>query len=189
MLVYKNTACKQEDILNLPVDFNVSFDEILSTIDKNIIDDVNEFMQLFLRNGENSKAVKSIKGEKNIKSIIGNYGIEFSRTLNTVYGEDNGREFRLSDVVELDTSLIATVFKFDTENSKPIFHKDLSKLNIENLTNNVISEQLSIKRIIKLYPQKDTIVFIKPNQYRYWLSLTAYRDADKCFSDFSNAGF
>lgn len=162
---------------------------MLSEFDSNIISDVNTYFQAFIRNGEKSKAISSIKGEKNIKSIIGKYGIEFSRALNTVYGEDNGREFRLSDVVELDNSLIATVFKFDTENTKPIFHKDLSKLNIENLTDNVISEQLSIKRIIKLYPQKDTIVFIKPNQYRYWLSLTAYRDADKCFSDFSNAGF
>lgn len=84
--------------------------------------------------------------------------------------------------------MIATVFKFDIENIEPNFHKNLSDLNIESLTDNNLSEQLSIKRIIKLYPQKDTIVFIKPNQYRYWLSLTAYRDADKCFSDFSNAG-
>lgn len=162
---------------------------VISDFDNNIAKDVIEYFQEYLRIGEKSKAVKPIKGEKNIKSIIGNYGNEFSRALNTVYGENNGREFRLSDVVELNNSLIATVFKFDTENTKPIFHKDLSKLNIENLTDNVISEQLSIKRIIKLYPQKDTIVFIKPNQYRYWLSLTAYRDADRCFSDFSNAGF
>jgi hypothetical protein len=60
------------------------------------------------------------------------------------------------------------------------------ELNIAGLTNNQISAHLSVYRIIKLYPQKDTIVFVKPNQYRYWLSLIAYRDADKCFSDFSN---
>ncbi len=184
LLVNLNTAILKRDVMALP------FNEIsLTVFDNNIIDDVINYFQDYIRHGENSKTVKSIKGEKSIKSTIRNYGIEFSRALNTVYGEDNGREFRLSDVVELNNSLIATVFKFDTENSKPIFHRDLSKLNIENLTDNVISEQLSIKRIIKLYPQKDTIVFIKPNQYRYWLSLTAYRDADKCFSDFSNAGF
>jgi len=186
LLINRNTSLLKNDYMNLPF---LKDENMLSEFDSNIISDVNTYFQAFIRNGEKSKAISSIKGEKNIKSIIGNYGVEFSRALNTVYGENNGREFRLSDVVELDNSLIATVFKFDTENSKPIFHKDLSKLNIENLTDNVISEQLSIKRIIKLYPQKDTIVFIKPNQYRYWLSLTAYRDADKCFSDFSNAGF
>lgn len=185
-LINRNNTFLLKDIKNVPY---LEDDILLSDYDKNIIQDCLDFQQSFFINGEGSKAVSSIKGEKNIKSIIGKYGVEFSRTLNTVYGEDNGREFRLSDVVELDNSLIATVFKFDTENTNPIFHKDLSKLNIENLTDNVISEQLSIKRIIKLYPQKDTIVFIKPNQYRYWISLTAYRDADKCFSDFSNAGF
>lgn len=186
LLINRNTSLLKNDYMNLPF---LKDENMLSEFDSNIISDVNTYFQAFIRNGEKSKAISSIKGEKNIKSIIGNYGVEFSSALNTVYGENNGREFRLSDVVELDNSLIATVFKFDTENTKPIFHKDLSKLNIENLTDNVISEQLSIKRIIKLYPQKDTIVFIKPNQYRYWLSLTAYRDADKCFSDFSNAGF
>ena len=186
LLINRNTSLLKNDYMNLPF---LKDENMLSEFDSNIISDVNTYFQAFIRNGEKSKAISSIKGEKNIKSIIGTYGIEFSRALNTVYGEDNGREFRLTDVVELDTSLIATVFRFDTESTKPIFHKDLSKLNIENLTDNVISEQLSIKRIIKLYPQKDTIVFIKPNQYRYWLSLTAYRDADKCFSDFSNAGF
>lgn len=186
LLINRNTSLLKIDYMNLPF---LKKENILSVFDTNVISDVNTYFQAFIRNGEKSKAISSINGEKNIKSIIGNYGIEFSRALNTVYGEDKGRKFRLSDVVELDNSLIATVFKFDTENTKPDFHKDLSKLGIESLTDNVISEQLSIKRIIKLYPQKDTIVFIKPNQYRYWLSLTAYRDADKCFSDFSNTGF
>ena len=185
LLGNRNTAILAYDLYNL----RYISDNSLSEIDHNVIDDILNYFQKYLRIGETAKAVSPIRGDKNIKTIIRNYGAEFSRALNSVYGEDNGREFRLSDVVELDNALIATVFKFDTENTNPIFHKDLSKLNIENLTDNVISEQLSIKRIIKLYPQKDTIVFIKPNQYRYWLSLTAYRDADKCFSDFSNAGF
>lgn len=185
LLGNRNTAILAFDLYNL----RYISDNSLSEIDHNVMDDILNYFQKYLRIGETAKATRPIRGDQNIKTIIRKYGAEFSRALNTVYGEDNGREFRLSDVVELNNSLIATVFKFDTENSKPIFHKDLSKLKIENLTDNVISEQLSIKRIIKLYPQKDTIVFIKPNQYRYWLSLTAYRDADKCFSEFSITGF
>ncbi len=185
LLVYKNTACKQEDILNLPCDFNVDMTMVLSEIDRNIISDINNLMQLFLRNGENSKAISPIRGDKNIKAIIGKYGNEFSKVLNTIYA-DNKRKFRLSDVVQLKNSLIATVFRYDNENIEPKFGKELSELNIDGLTNNKISENLSVNRIIKLYPQKDTIVFVKPNQYRYWLSLVAYRDADKCFSDFTN---
>jgi hypothetical protein len=157
---------------------------VLSEIDRNIISDINNVMQLFLRNGENSKAVSPIVGNENIKAVIGKYGKEYSRALNVIY-EENNYKFRLSDVVQLESSLIATVFKYDSKNIEPKFSKDLFELNIDGLTNNQISAHLSVNRIIKLYPQKDTIVFVKPNQYRYWLSLTAYRDADKCFSDFS----
>ncbi len=183
LLVYKNTACKQEDILNLPCDFDINMDSLLSNIDKNIIDDVNIYMQDFLRKGDNSKAIEPIKLNQ-LKSVISKYGKEFSKALNLVF-EDNNRKFRLSDVVQLKNSLIATVFRYDSEIGEPNFTKDLTELNIEGLTINKISESLSVNRIIKLYPQKDMVVFVKPNQYRYWISLTAYRDADKCFSDFS----
>ncbi len=184
LLINRNTAILAYDLYNLRYISN----NVLSDFDNNIAKDVIEYFQEYLRIGEKSKAISNIKGEKNIKLFINNYGTEFLRALNTVY-EDNDRKFRLSDVVELDNSLIATVFRFDSENQEPNFYKNLSELNIENLTDNIVSEQLSIKRIIKLYPQKNTIVFVKPNQYRYWLSLTAYRDADKCFADFSNLDF
>ncbi len=185
MLVYKNTACKKEDIVNLPVNLDIQLKSELSIIDLNIINDINNVMQFFLRNGEKSKALHKIS-PKWFKDVLSNFGIEFSRALNAVY-ENKGKRFRLSDVVQLDgTSLIATVFRYDKKDKEPLFHKDFTKLNIAGLTNNEISAHLSVKRIIKLYPQKDTVVFIKPNQYRYWLSLIAYRDADKCFSDLSN---
>ena len=185
LLIYKNTACKQEDILNLPCDFNIDMSKLLSDIDRNIISDINNVMQFFLRNGENSKAISPIKGDKKFKEVLGKYGNEFSKVLNTIY-KNNEYKFRLSDVVQLENSLIATIFKYDDKNIEPEFLKDYSEISIDGLTNNQISSHLSANRIIKLYPQKDTIVFIKPNQYRYWISLTAYRDADKCFSDFSN---
>jgi hypothetical protein len=108
--------------------------------------------------------------------------------LNLIY-EDQERKFRLTDVVTLDNSFIATIFKYDDQNKKPVFHESIEDIDLKNLTNSEISKQLTINRIIKLYPQKDTIVFIKPNQYRYWISLIAYRDADKCFADLSEAGY
>lgn len=182
VLVNLNTAILKKDLMMLPFS-NFS----LSLFDEHIISDVNIYMQDSLRHGEKSKALQQIKQNK-LKEVLSNYGTEFSRALNTIY-EENNRKFRLSDVIQLENSLIATVFKYDNENIEPKFSKDLSELNIDGLTINEISAHLSVNRIIKLYPQKDTIVFVKPNQYRYWLSLTAYRDADKCFSDFSNAGF
>lgn len=183
MLVYKNTACKKEDILALPFEPKLKLQTLLSNIDKNIISDVNNIMQTFLRNGENSKAVKPIT-KNEIESKIGHYGNQFSDILNLIY-EDKKKRFRLSDVVTLNNSFIATIFKYDSNSKDSIFHSDNSNLKLKELTDIEISKQLTVNRIIKLYPQKDTIVFIKPNQYRYWLSLAAYRDADKCFSDLS----
>lgn len=186
VLVNLNTAILKKDYMSLKFILNAgSFSDFISPFDKNIVLDVNVYFQDFLRHGEKSKALQQIKPDK-IESILSNYGIEFSRALNSVYAT-NGSKFRLSDVIQLDgTSLIATVFRYDNKKIEPLFHEDFTKLDIKGLTNNEISAHLSVKRIIKLYPQEDTIVFIKPNQYRYWLSLMAYRDADKCFYDFQN---
>jgi len=183
-LINRNNTFLLKDFKSLPfIEEKFSF----SDFDLKVISDSLEFQQDFFIHGEKSKALQQIKQNK-LKEVLSNYGTEFSKALNTIY-EENNRKFRLSDVIQLENSLIATVFKYDSENVEPKFSKDLSELNIDGLTTNEISAHLSVNRIIKLYPQKDTIVFVKPNQYRYWLSLTAYRDADKCFSDFSNAGF
>lgn len=180
-LINRNNTFLLKDFKNLPfIEDDFSFSEF----DLNVISDSLKFQQDFFIHGEKSKALQQIMQNK-FTSVISKYGTEFSKALNTIY-EENNRKFRLSDVVQLKNSLIATVFKYDSENIEPKFSKDLSELNIDGLTNNQISAHLSVNRIIKLYPQKDTIVFIKPNQYRYWLSLIAYRDADKCFSDFTN---
>ena len=180
VLVNLNTAILKKDLMNLPFG-NIS----LSVYDLNIINEVNSYMQDSLRHGEKSKALQKIELKK-IESVLSNYGTEFSRALNSVY-ESHGKRFRLSDIIHLEgVSLIAAIFRYDNNDIMPLIHNDFTKLSMDGLTNNEISAHLSVKRIIKLYPQKDTIVFIKPNQYRYWLSLIAYRDADKCFSDFTN---
>lgn len=156
-----------------------------SRIDSNVINDSINFYEDFFIHGEKSFALHPIKKNEFV-AFITKYGLEFSYALNIIL-EDGQNKFRLTDVVELKNSLIATVFKYDNLKSKLKFHQNFEDLDIDGLTSLDISSQLSINRIIKLYPQKDTIVFIKPNQYRYWLSSTAYRDADKGFSDISKS--
>ncbi|MEA1985919.1 MAG: hypothetical protein U9N76_00340, partial [Candidatus Marinimicrobia bacterium] len=186
VLINLNTSILKKDIINLPF-LNDDGEIKLSEFDNNIISDVNIYMQDFLRHGENSKAVQPIPVGK-FEPILSNYGQEFSKVLNLIY-EDNNRKFRLSDIVKLRSSYIATIFKYDSKEKKPVFHSDNSKINLKELSDFEMSKQLTVNRIIKLYPDKDTIVFIKPNQNRYWLSLIAYRDADKCFSDLSTLGY
>jgi methylase of polypeptide subunit release factors len=186
VLINLNTAILKTDIMQLPF-ISADDDSSLTHFDKSIISDVNEYMQDFLRHGEYSEAVKSIAPDK-LNPFISKYGREFSSVLNLIYKSTEDK-FRLSDVIMLDNSFIATVFKYDNKQIRPVFHADNSKLNLAELSNHKISEHLSVNRIIKLYPQEDTIIFIKPNQQRYWLSLIAYRDADKCFSDLVKLGY
>lgn len=185
VLINKNTALLKTDIMQLPYIENNQVK--LSNIDKNVIADVNEYMQDFLRTGENSKALYPI-GDSQFKSSISNYADEFIGILNNVYKNKN-KQFRLSDAVLMGSSFIAVVFKYDNKTDDAVFHSSADSIDIEELTNNKISKYLSINRIIKLYPKQDTIVFVKPNQKRYWLSLTAYRDADKCSNDLSKLGY
>ena len=182
-LINRNNTFLLKDLKNIPFVEDAKF----STFDVKIIQDSITIFTNFFIHGESSKALKTIAYNE-FKSLIGSYGIEFSKILNLIY-EEKKKRFRLSDVVTLNNSFIATVFKYDSKSKEPVFHSDNSKLKLKELTNTEISKQLTVNRIIKLYPRKDTIVFIKPNQYRYWLSLTAYRDADKCFSDLSIMGY
>jgi hypothetical protein len=185
VLINLNTVLLKKDLMQLR--FILSGKKaLISNSEKNIISDVNCFYQDFIRHGEKSKALKPIDIQRN-KSIIINYGNEFTDLLNAVYNKNNNRRFRLSDVI-FDSTLIATVFRYDTSSKDVNFHDYFVLPNISELLKYDISSRLSANRIIKLYPQKDMIVFVKPNQYRYWISLAAYRDADKCLADFADKG-
>ncbi|PZX10612.1 type I restriction-modification system DNA methylase subunit [Breznakibacter xylanolyticus] len=184
LLINLNTAILKKDYMQLRFLSKNESNDFFTHSDKQIISDVNVYFQDFLRHGEKSIALKPIPAHK-FKDVIGRYGNEFSNSLNMIY-EDNSKKFKLTNVIELRNSFIAAIFKYDSENVETYYGKDLSEIDIEELSNTKISFQLSVKRVIKLYPRKDTIIFIKPNQIRYWIPLTAYRDADKCFSDFSN---
>ena len=184
-LVYKNTAIKKEDIENLPY-INSNISDLLTDTDKNVIDDVLEIQQLFLRNGENSLAVKAIQ-YKDLKNILSKYGECVSETLNSIFGHD--RRFYLSSIIPLyNGSCIAAVFKYDLNTVEPNIDNNWTDINITNLTEDYISSSLSVNRVVKIY-EDNTIVFIKPNQYRYWLSSIGYRDADKCIVDLANSGY
>ncbi len=185
-LVYKNTAIKKEDIENLPY-YDGEIVTLLSDFDVNVIIDTLKTYQFFLRNGESSKAVMPIYN-KDLSIQIQKYGDDFCKTLNLVYGQEN-QKFRLSDIIPLyGNSYLTAIFKYDEQKCGPVVNRNLNTLNIGNLTLNKISSSLTTTRIIKVY-EENTIIFIKPNQYRYWLSSIAYRDADRCVVDLSKAGY
>lgn len=181
LLVNLNTAIMAYDIKMLPF---VDSSKYLTAFDKNVIADVNNHFQKFLRNGENSKAVQKISG-RDYQKWMDKYGTEFSKAINTVYQKGKSA-YRLSDVIRLyGGDFIAVVFKYDTKNEAVKYHDDNTQINLKGLSDREISKHLTFNRIIRFYPEKNMVVFVKPNQYRYWLSLIAYRDADKYFTELS----
>jgi hypothetical protein len=188
ILINKNTVLLKKDLSQLRFMYGKDHEIILSELDNKIIADVNNYYQDFIRHGEKSKILKPIE-KQNIKSVLMEYGNYFIDTLNFYY-KKNIRRFRLSDIAYLDNNLFfAAVFRYDSKTEPVKFHNDLTSLNIEQLAENTSSSHLFVNRTIRLYPQKDMVVLVKPNQYKYWISLSAYRDADKYLSDLVGAGF
>ena len=181
VLINLNTAILKKDYMQLP--YIENREEFLNEIDLNIINDVNVYYQDFLRHGERSKILNKI-AEKEFKDSIKFYSDAYCRLLNEMQNDEK-KTFQLHEVNELyDSSYICVVFKFQkTGTKKNIQWKKNTIENIDVISEFEISSRLNSKRILRYYHSDNTIVFVKPNQKRYWLSHIAYRDADKTFGD------
>jgi hypothetical protein len=185
-LVSKNTVIKKEDIEALPY-YKGNIAELLSPSDMKVISDVLKYYQFFFRT-KDSDAVQPIPLSQDTgQAVLRNYGSEFCLTLNSIYEQDNQR-FRLSEITSLfGNTYIAVTFKYDNlPLHAPCYSRNAE--DIVNLSDHQVSSSLSTTRIVKMYGE-NSIVFIKPNQYRYWLAHIAYRDADKCMVDLLKAGY
>ncbi|MCL2651416.1 MAG: N-6 DNA methylase [Candidatus Azobacteroides sp.] len=180
VFVLKNSALIFEDIKRLPIT-DESF--VLSSIEKNVITDVLEYTQYFIRRPETAEALKPLN---NIIEEISFYGNEFSRAINEMYADDVN-SFKLTDIINFEKeNLIGTLFSYDErKNIIPQFITEKEVTQIDGLINFDINDSLTATRIIQYYaPNK--VLFVKPNQKRYWLASIAYRDADSVFADILN---
>jgi hypothetical protein len=181
VLINLNSAILKKDYMTLP--YVEDKKDFFSQMDLNIINDVNSNYQNFLRHGERSEILDKIEAMA-IKKAITFYGTEFCNVLNQM--QDNQELiFRIDEVCELyDSTYICVVFKYGSSSSKnEIRWRNDSLKEIESISNFQISSRLNSQRIVRYYHSDNTIVIIKPNQKRYWLSHIAYRDADKTLFD------
>ncbi|OJV44924.1 MAG: hypothetical protein BGO29_08380 [Bacteroidales bacterium 36-12] len=181
VLVIKNSALYFEDIKRLPILDDESL--CLTDPEKNIINDVLEYTQYFIRRPETALALEPLM---NVENEIIFYGQEFSNAINELYA-DEINSFKLTDIICFEKeNLIGTLFSYDDkQNYAPNIITESEATQIEGLVNFDINESLTATRIIQYYaPNK--VLFVKPNQKRYWLASIAYRDADKVFADILN---
>jgi hypothetical protein len=182
VLVIKNSALYFEDIKRLPILDNESF--CLTNTEKNVINDVLDYTQYFIRRPETAEALNPLD---DIMDDIGFYGKQFSGAINELYADDSN-SFKLTDIILFEReNLIGTLFSYDNkENYNPNLIKENEVTLIDGLVNFDINESLTATRIIQYYaPNK--VLFVKPNQKRYWLASIAYRDADSVFADILNS--
>ena len=161
--------------------------DIISESDRKVINDVNEFYQFYLRNGENSKIVKKIS-KSDEKEVLQNYGDEFASTLNKLYQVGNKKFRPLSISKVYDNTYIKYTFCYDSNSNNRLEWNNYDDLDIEMVKHN-ISKSILSNRIVRLYNLKDKIILIKPNQYKYWLSIGAYKDADKAIIELTQSGY
>ncbi|MFC4633860.1 class I SAM-dependent DNA methyltransferase [Dokdonia ponticola] len=185
LFINKDTVITKGDIMNLP--FKNDIINSFSDIEKVIIKETVSYYKDFLSRRNNSIVLEKISS-KSFKKTLLNFGEQYINVLNLLYS-DNEKRFRIDEVIEIyGGAYIASIFKYDDLKEK-VKWGETGYINLHSMMTFDISKYLSSKRIIRLYHIKDTIVIIKPNQYRYWLSLSAYRDADKSIIDLSKMGY
>ena len=156
---------------------------MISHKENNIINDVLKYTQYFIRRPESALALKPLM---NVKDEISFYGQEFSNTINELYA-DEINSFKLSGIILFEKEdLIGALFSYDDKQKGELnIITESESSQIDGLMNFDINESLTATRIIQYYsPNK--VLFVKPNQKRYWLASIAYRDADKVFADILN---
>lgn len=186
LLVSKNTAILKEDIMRLP--FNKGKCK-LTSYEENLISDVLDYSQDFLRYGEGSLVMRKIQEvtELDFKALIKSYTQCLTEIINGIY-QKNGKKFQLSQYVVGENYVEVKLVYSDKKSilqgkAGAQFDPDIESLIYHERTSN-----LSIKRIIRIYGH-DEITIIKPNQHRYWLKSIGYRDGDKIFSELVKQGF
>lgn len=182
IFINKNTAILKQDLMAIPYPEHLA-DLKLSFAEKIIKDDVLKYGFEYLRRNDN----KITKEEAN-KDFLVSFAEVFCKALNSVYGEENSKSFKLNRIIE-SNSWFACDFSFT---GRDLTYKYLNSAKAEDdlthLIENNLKKNLRINRIVRYY-SKNTIILVKPKQLRYWLKSSALRDADDSLQDLIKAGY
>lgn len=166
-------TCSPEDFYKLPYSENLPF----SDNDNIVINDAINYIFPYFDSRKNLKLDSIVKNHDPLKQFANIY----CQQLNKIYQEGN-KKYRLSDILDTD-DCFATVVEFsDKEGSVNIYRKlsDLTQL-LKYKNENYV-----VRRVIRMYPDQEHILIIKPKQFRYWMKSIALRDADDTFTDIIN---
>ncbi|MBK7214559.1 MAG: N-6 DNA methylase [Bacteroidales bacterium] len=174
ILVNRATAIYNEDILNLPYQYNDN-KYLVSEAEQIVLRDALSYFINDLGKGLSAEVQET---EIEIFSKV------FCLTLNSIY-KSEGKSFHLFKILD-SGKYYALHFEYSSGNIIPEIEqtKDLEQYINEAIpTRKENQKNIHIQRILKVFG-KDCIILAKPKQLRYWLPSIALRDADDTFGDY-----
>ena len=176
-LVNKSSAIYKQDIDQLP--FPINKNELNTSSEENILlEDFNNYLLEFRRNGEKSNIAKQNASNQNLVE----FGETFCKILQSVF-----KSITPSEHFETD-SYICFPFYFGDRPNINFSNSEQAEKHIEQLIQKNSGSSLRLTRIVRLY-EGNIIYLIKPKKLRYWLKSIALRDADETFSDLRKQGY
>ncbi|WP_066833867.1 Eco57I restriction-modification methylase domain-containing protein [Rufibacter ruber] len=177
-LVNKSSAIYKQDIENLPYPEDIEALET-SHYESLIINEFNEFLLDFRRNGETSKVATQ---DATLDDLQG-FGQVYCEILGKVYPSIRSHEY-----FETNSYICYPFYFGDTKPTIDFSDSDDAEGRLEYLVRKNLNVNLRLTRIIRMY-EMNIIYLIKPKKLRYWLKSIALRDADETFTDLRKQGY
>lgn len=173
----KSTVPNTLDFHNLPYPEDLKQVE-LSRIEEIIRDDVLDYLQLFVRKGDESDLFKRMPTPDELKK----FGEVYCYLLRSIYESVKPHE------PVIMSGLICFPFYFGDRPEIDFGDADKLEKNLNVLIQRTHHKTLQVSRIVRLY-EKNVIYLVKPSLLRYWIRSIAIRDADETFVELRNQGF
>lgn len=175
-----------QDIMNLPINIDIQGNPVpfekMSNIELTVWEDTELLAQSI------NKTTGPIFGNTTI-SQLEQYNSAFCDIINYVY-EDNNFKFRPTRII-INENWVWITFKHTN-----LDRKIENEVSIENevIFNQIIKDEVSnnglrINRVISYLNEPNSISFLKPRAFKYWMRTIGYRDAEEVKSTMFNNGF
>jgi hypothetical protein len=173
--VGKATKIRKQDIDQLPYPDDMR-DLSLSFWEKVLCDDVSQYMNEFVRLGQNSALLQEQASPNHLEE----YCRTFVRMLGSVY--DN---LVAAPHIQLN-GLTCQPFYFGAQPDFSWLGDDLSGL--KKLIYDNTRQSLRTIRVLRYYSE-NVLLIVKPDRLRYWIRSVAIRDADETLFDLRRQGY
>lgn len=165
----------KEDILALP---QPDSDFQINEVEQVFLEDILLHQRDFRINGEKSEILHAPTPTE-----LEAFGEWYCRILNSIYDDFKPAQ----PIVGNEFIAYPFILGSQAEVEIPDKIKDVEDSLRRILNENQVSDNLWVKRILRVY-EKNVIILYKPNQKRYWLRSIAVRDADETFVELFKQG-